>query len=59
MDFGLIVDSGNHYVAQIKRNQPKLFDQVQEVIAKQQPLDYHFDQVRRNMNILVLENSLL
>jgi len=32
------VDSGNHYVLQVKRNQPGLFDEIQGAIVEQGPL---------------------
>lgn len=34
-----IIDSGNHYLIQVKRNQPTLFNQIQEVMLTQIPLD--------------------
>jgi len=36
----LIVETGNHYVAQVKGNQPKLFNSIQEAIVKQEPLSF-------------------
>ena len=36
----VIVDSGNHYCLQVKRNQPSLFDEIQRAILEQEPLDY-------------------
>ena len=35
-----IVASGNHYVCQVKGNQPSLFKEIQEVMVHQKPLDY-------------------
>lgn len=35
-----IVESGNHYVAQVKGNQKTLFQEVQRIIVDQPPLDY-------------------
>jgi len=34
-----ILGTGNHYLIQVKRNQPSLFDQIQEGIVSQKPLD--------------------
>lgn len=34
----VIVDSENHYVLQVKRNQPSLFDEIQRAIVEQKPL---------------------
>lgn len=36
-----IVDSGNHYVIQVKRNQPKLWDGLQQVIGMEKPVDQY------------------
>ena len=35
-----IVKSGNHYVIQVKGNQPTLFKELQRIISEQTPLDY-------------------
>lgn len=35
----LIVDSSNHYVAQVKKNQPSLYSQIQKTVVEQAPLD--------------------
>lgn len=35
-----ILDSGNHYLIQVKRNQASLFNQIQDSIVCQTPLDY-------------------
>ena len=35
-----IVDSGNHYVVQVKGNQKSLFQEIQRVMVDQAPLDY-------------------
>lgn len=35
------MDSGNHYVVQVKANQPSLFKEIQDTIAHQIPLDYY------------------
>lgn len=34
-----IIDSGNHYVIQVKGNQPNLFSEIQRVIVEQEPID--------------------
>lgn len=39
----LIVDQGNHYIAQVKRNQPNLFQSIQQAIVEQIPLDYFME----------------
>lgn len=36
----MIIESGNHYVLQVKRNQPKLFEEIERAILEQTPLDY-------------------
>ena len=36
-----IVESGNHYVIQLKRNQPTLFEEVERTILEGHPLDNH------------------
>ena len=36
-----IVDSNNHYVIQVKGNQPTLFKEIQRAIWEQTPLDYY------------------
>ncbi|NER01113.1 MAG: ISAs1 family transposase [Cyanothece sp. SIO2G6] len=36
-----IVDTGNHYVAQVKRNQPSLFDEIGRCMLEQTPLDMY------------------
>jgi len=41
-----IVDSGNHYVAQVKRNQPRLFQGIEQIIMNQCPLDFYEYQQR-------------
>lgn len=35
----MIVDSGNHYVAQVKKNQLSLYREIKKTIARQSPLD--------------------
>lgn len=35
----MIVGSGNHYVCQVKGNQPNLFKEIQQVIVSQKPVD--------------------
>ncbi len=39
-----IVDSGNHYVIQVKRNQPSLFSAIECAILTQTPLDSYDEQ---------------
>ena len=34
-----IVESNNHYVIQVKRNQPSLFEEIQQTLVEQVPLD--------------------
>ena len=34
----LIIQSGNHYVAQVKRNQKGLFEEIQRIAAQDEPL---------------------
>jgi len=34
------VESRNHYVSQVKRNQPTLFKEIERAIVEQKPLDY-------------------
>lgn len=36
-----IVDSGNHYVIQVKANQKTLFSEIQRIIVEDTPLDYY------------------
>lgn len=36
-----IVDSGNHYVLQVKRNQKTLFNEIEETIVNETPLDHY------------------
>ena len=36
----MIVESGNHYVIQVKGNQPRLFKEMQHLIVFGHPLDY-------------------
>ena len=36
-----IVDSGNHYVIQVKANQKTLFSEIQRVIVEDAPVDYY------------------
>lgn len=35
----MIVDSGNHYMAQVKRNRLSLYNEIQKSLAHQSPLD--------------------
>jgi predicted transposase YbfD/YdcC len=35
-----IVESGNHYVAQVKRNQPNLYEAIERTICNEAPVDY-------------------
>ena len=37
----VIVESQNHYVAQVKRNQRSLFTQLEEVVRLERPLDQY------------------
>jgi len=36
-----IVESNNHYVIQVKGNQPSLFRELQRIIVEEPPLDYY------------------
>ena len=36
-----IVQTGNYYVLQVKRNQKKLFNAIQNVICTEVPLDFY------------------
>ena len=36
-----IIDSGNDYTIQVKRNQPSLFQEIERAIVEQTPLDYY------------------
>jgi len=36
-----VVESGNHYMIQVKKNQPKLYQTIQECNQTQKPLDTH------------------
>lgn len=36
-----IIESGNDYTIQVKRNQPSLFQGVESAMVKQKPLDYY------------------
>lgn len=44
----LIVESGNHYVMQVKGNQPSLFTSIEECIVEQSPLDVHHQQEKEH-----------
>ncbi|WPO38808.1 hypothetical protein R9C00_12270 [Flammeovirgaceae bacterium SG7u.111] len=36
-----ILEGGNHYVIQVKRNQPSLFNEIQDIIVNDIPLDFY------------------
>lgn len=38
------MDSGNHYVAQVKRNQPSLHTEIERVILQEHPLEEWFQE---------------
>lgn len=40
------MDSGNDYVIQVKRNQPRLFSRVKEIAQQDNPIDIHIDEER-------------
>lgn len=37
----LIIETANHYIAQVKGNQPKLYQGIQQAIVDQKPLSYY------------------
>jgi len=39
-----IIESGNDYTIQVKRNQPSLFQTVQSAMVNQKPLDYYVEE---------------
>ncbi|MEM6320292.1 MAG: ISAs1 family transposase [Bacteroidota bacterium] len=58
----MIVESGNDYVLQVKRNQKTLFNEIQRAIVEQVPLDYfeahEKDHGRRSTWYVTVYNAL-
>lgn len=53
-----IIDSDNHYLLQVKQNQPSLYEHIQEVVTQEKPVDTYLHKEKKRGQTIVWETKV-